>query len=339
MKVVVDIFGGDNAPDEIIGGCMMALARHKDLSVVMCGDEDVIKQKLMRFNDLSRIEIMHAKEVVTNDDVPTDAIRGKKNSSLVVGLERLKSDPECIGFVSAGSTGAVLTGAFLKVGRIKGVLRPALAPLLPTVQGGKEVLLIDCGANVDCKPQMLVQFAYMGSAYMQTVKNIETPRVGLLSNGTEDKKGNELTKEAFSLLKNEKTLNFAGNMEAREIFSGDYDVVVADGFYGNVALKSCEGAALMVMKSLKREITSGFWSKIGALFMKKAFSSLKNKMDYNKRGGAPFIGVEKPVIKAHGSSKAESICGAIGQVLEMDEAKLIDRVKDYLARVDNVSEK
>lgn len=336
MKIVVDIFGGDNAPDEIIGGCMLALAAHRDLSVVMCGDEDVIKQKLMRFSDIGRIEIMHAKEVITNDDAPTEAIRSKKNSSLVVALDRLKSDPDCIGIVSAGSTGAVLTGAFLKIGRIKGILRPALAPLLPTLQG-KEALLVDCGANVDCKPQMLVQFAYMGCAYMESVKSIENPRVGLLSNGTEDKKGNELTKEAFSLLKAEKALNFAGNMEARDILSGDYDVIVADGFWGNIALKSVEGAAAMVMKSLKKEIMSGFWSKIGALFMRKAFRRLKNTMDYNKKGGAPFLGVEKLVIKAHGSSKAESIAGAISQVIEMNEAGLISKVKDYLSKVDTAA--
>ncbi|HPG92469.1 MAG TPA: phosphate acyltransferase PlsX, partial [Clostridia bacterium] len=259
-----------------------------------------------------------------------------KNSSLVMGFERLKNDPECAGMVSAGSTGAVLTGAFLKVGRIKGVMRPALAPLLPTLKEG-EVLLVDCGANVDCKPQMLVQFAHMGAAYMKCVKGVKSPKIGLLSNGTEDKKGNELTKETFALLKEEKELNFCGNIEARDILSGEYDVVVTDGFYGNIALKSIEGTALMILKTLKKNIKSDALSMFGSLFMKKTFKKLKNTMDYNKKGGAPLIGTEKIVIKAHGSSKADSIFGAINQVIEMHEGKLIENIKNNL-KVVNVTD-
>jgi fatty acid/phospholipid synthesis protein PlsX len=257
------------------------------------------------------------------------AIRTKKNSSLVRACERVKEDEKCIGMVSAGSTGAVLTGATLKIGRIRGISRPALAPLLPTVNGS-HVLLCDCGANVDCKSNMLYQFAMMGKAYMQSVCNIENPRIGLLCNGTEDKKGNELTHETFALLKADKSFNFVGNMEARELLSGDYDVVVCDGFDGNIALKSAEGTAKMMMKLLKNEMMSSFKNKIGAALLKKSFMNVKNLMDYNKSGGAVFLGVIKPVVKAHGASRAESICGSILQVLEMHRADFIGKLSRAL---------
>ena len=237
MKVVVDIYGGDNAPKEIVKGCVQALKENRGFDLVLVGKAneiaDLLKEQTV---EMSRVEIVDAPDVITNDDVPTTAIRTKKESSLVVALDRVKNDEECIGMVSAGSTGAVLTGSFLKIGRIKGISRPALAPLLPTVDGGN-VLLIDCGANVDCKPAMLAQFALMGNAYAKAILNKENPRVALMSNGTEDKKGNELTKEAFGLIK-ELPVNFVGNMEARDLLSGDFDVVVCDGFWGNVALKS-----------------------------------------------------------------------------------------------------
>lgn len=334
MKIVVDIYGGDNAPDEIVKGCMLALDGRSDFSVVMTGQKGEIERCLANYPKTDRVEVIDATEVITNEDVPTVAIRAKKNSSLVVAFDKVKSDSDCIGMVSAGSTGAVLTGAFLKIGRIQGIIRPALSPLIPTVDG-KEVLLIDCGANVDCKPQMLVQFAQMGTAYMKCVKNIAFPRVALLSNGTEDKKGNEFVHECFALLKQEQGINFVGNMEARDIMSGNYDVVVTDGFYGNIALKAIEGTAGAMMKIIKKEITADFVSKIGALLSKKAFKRVKNTMDYNQKGGAPFIGVEKIVIKAHGSSKAQSICGAIYQVLQMNESHLIENIKKTLPRVDN----
>ncbi len=338
MKVVVDVYGGDNAPDEIIKGCMQALDKNSKLTIVMCGYEDEIKQKLTQYTEnIERVEIVNATEVITNDDVPTDAIRTKKQSSLVVALEKVKADDECIGLVSAGSTGAVLTGSFLKIGRIKGIMRPALAPLLPTIDG-KEVLLIDCGANVDCKPQMLVQFAHMGTAYMKSVKRLVNPRVALLSNGTEDKKGNDFTKEVFGLLKNESNINFVGNMEARDILSGEYDVIVTDGFYGNIALKTCEGTATTMLKMIKKEITSGFKNKIGALLLKGAFKKVKATMDYNSKGGAPFVGLTKLVIKAHGSSKASSINGAINQVIEMNKGHLIEKIVESLPKVDNVTD-
>ncbi len=327
-KVVVDIFGGDNAPYEIIEGCLVAMRNIPHISVVMCGKKDIIEQYLSNKKyDKSRVEIVDAEDVITNDEVPTVAIRTKRNSSLVRALEYARDNDDVLGMVSAGSTGAVLAGATLKIGRIRGVQRPALAPLLPTVNG-KQVLLIDCGANVDCKPQMLLQFAEMGHAFMNSVYKIDKPRIGLLSNGTEDKKGNELTHEAFAMLK-QSSLNFVGNMEARDILSGDYDVVVADGFYGNIALKSCEGTALMMMKLMKRFFTSSLKRKIGALMLKGAFREIKGVMDYNKTGGAPFVGVNKVVVKSHGSSKAEAIAGSIGQVVKFAESGLIANLRPY----------
>ena len=285
MKIVVDIYGGDNAPDEILKGCVMALNSNREISLVMVGKESEMRSKLENENyDKSRVEFVDAPDVITCDDVPTTAIRTKKDSSLVRALEVTKDDPECVGMVSAGSTGAVLTGAFLKIGRIKGIARPALAPVLPTVEGGS-VLLIDCGANVDCKPNMLEQFALMGNAYMKAVYNMESPRVGLLSNGTEDIKGNQLTKETFELLKNA-PLNFVGNMEARDITSGKYDVVVCDGFVGNVALKASEGIAVMMLKMIKREVYSSLKTKLGGALLKGSFNKIRSLMDYNQSGGA-----------------------------------------------------
>ena len=326
MKIVVDIYGGDNAPDEILKGCVMALNSNREISLVMVGKESEMRSKLENENyDKSRVEFVDAPDVITCDDVPTTAIRTKKDSSLVRALEVTKDDPECVGMVSAGSTGAVLTGACLKIGRIKGIARPALAPVLPTVEGGS-VLLIDCGANVDCKPNMLEQFALMGNAYMKAVYNMESPRVGLLSNGTEDIKGNQLTKETFELLKNA-PLNFVGNMEARDITSGKYDVVVCDGFVGNVALKASEGIAVMMLKMIKREVYSSLKTKLGGALLKGSFNKIRSLMDYNQSGGAPFIGVEKLVIKSHGSSKAQSICGSIMQVYNMHKNDLIGKIK------------
>ncbi len=330
-KVVVDVFGGDHAPDEILKGCLLALQKHKELFLVLVGNRDIISEKLQGAEyDSSRTEIVDAKEVITNNEAPTLAIRQKKDSSLVVALERVKTDDECIGLVSAGSTGAVLTGATLRIGRIRGISRPALAPLLPTKKGGN-VLLIDCGANVDCKPNMLCDFALMGQAYMKSICHIENPRVGLLSNGTEDKKGNELVHETFPLLKAMPSLNFIGNIEARDILMGEVDVVVTDGFAGNVALKSIEGAGLMLLSTIKKEVYGSISGKIGGLFLKKSFNNIKTLMDYNKKGGAPFLGCEKLVIKSHGSSKAESICGSIEQVLDMDTNGLVEHIREGIA--------
>lgn len=330
IKIVVDTFGADKGIEPMVKGSVDALALNNNFQIVLVGDEETIKSELSKYNyDLKRIVTADAKEQITNEESPTVAIRAKKDSSLVRALEMTKSDPEVVGMVSAGSTGAVLSGGIFKIGRIRGILRPALCPLLPTMTGGR-VCIVDCGANVDCKPEYLVQFALMGSNYMKAVCGIDNPRVALVSVGAEDKKGNEFTHEVFARLK-EQPINFVGNMEARYALSGDYDVLVCDGFVGNVLLKSIEGTASMVTKMLKKEILASFSAKIGAVFMKKALSNLKSGMDYHAFGGAAFLGIEKILIKSHGSSNAKSITASIEQVLKMNELKLIETIKSSLA--------
>ena len=329
-KIVIDAFGGDNAPEQIVQGGVFALASQSDFNIVLVGNKEKIENILGKLTyDKSRVEILEANEVITNDDIPTDAIRGKKDSTIVVGMEHYKKDEDMVGFISAGSTGAVLAGAIFKIGRIRGINRPALAPVMPTITDGK-VMMLDIGANVDCKPEFLCQFALMGSAYMSNALKVANPRVALLSNGTEDKKGNAFNKEVFVMLKELKGINFVGNMEARDILSGDFDVIVTDGFAGNIALKSSEGAVNAVMNMLKKEIMSSFTSKIGALFMKKSFKNLKNKMDYSKVGGASLLGIDKVVVKCHGASNAETIKCACVQAFDLYESKYIESIKKSL---------
>ncbi len=335
MKIVVDAFGGDNAPKEIVEGAVLALEKHPDLQLILCGDEETIT-KLLNGRGEGRVQILHAPEVITNDDTPTLAIRNKTNSSLVKAFDVLKENDDVIALVSAGSTGAILTGAIMKIGRIKGISRPALAPILPTKLSNKDVLLIDSGANVDCKPINLQHFALMGSAYYSILYGVDAPRVGLLSNGTEDHKGNELTKEAFPLIK-ASSVNFIGNVEAREYMSGNVDVMVAEGFAGNVLLKGSEGAVAAVLSLLKHSIKSHLSSKIGALFMSKTFKELKNRMDVlGKHGGSPFLGCKKLVMKNHGSSSRINISSSIDQAILLYENKLIEKIEALLAKTNEV---
>ncbi len=327
MKIVVDAFGGDFSPEAVTEGALVALSQKKDLSLVLVGDEDKIKKLLGEGCDLGRVEIIDAKDVVTNDDSPTMAIKTKKDSSLVKALDALAQREDIGGFVSAGSTGAVLAGAFMKLGRIKGVSRPALAPVLPTVTD-KKVILCDCGANVDCKPQNLLHFAVMGKAYSQAVLGIKEPKIGLLSNGAEDKKGNELNREAFEMLKECASLDFIGNCEARDILSGEYDVVVADGFNGNIALKAAEGTANAIFSIMMDGVNKGgLRAKLGALMMKPVLRQVKRKMDYNSQGGACFLGLNKVVVKSHGSSKAKSIAASIIQAAELAQADVCGKIR------------
>lgn len=331
MKIIIDVHGGDFAPQEVIKGAAMAQSCDKNLEIVFAGQKEIIEEQFkLCGGDFNRIEIIDCREIITNDDVPTTAIRSKKDSSLVRALAVLKERQDISGMVSAGSTGAVLTGATLITGRIKGISRPALAPVLPTVKDG-HVLLIDCGANVDCKPQHLCDFALMGSAYMQSMHGIENPRVALLSNGVEEGKGNELNKIVFKDLQQLKGINFVGNMEARELLSGDYDVIVTDGFAGNIALKSVEGVASSVFALLKEEIFKTFKGKIGAMLLKESFKTLKSKLDYNQSGGAPFLGINKIIVKSHGASKAKSICASILQAKDMAGSGLVDRIAEKIA--------
>lgn len=333
MKIIVDAMGGDNAPEQIVLGAIDALCEDKQLEVTLVGDTDAICKVLAgkKYDD-NRLEIIDAKDVITNDDSPTMAIKTKKESSLVKAFEALNRD-DADGFVSAGSTGAVLVGAFMKVGRIKGVSRPALAPVLPTLKGNG-VVLCDCGANVDCKPVNLQHFAIMASAYAEGMLGVKNARVGLLNNGAEAHKGNELTQEAYKLLSETRGINFVGNCEARDILSGDYDVVVCDGFNGNIALKSAEGTANTMLKLIKDGVYSGgLKSKLGALLLKSVFKNVKKKMDYNAHGGACFLGVNKIVVKSHGASKSKSITASILQAKSLAEAKVCDKIKSGITEV------
>ena len=329
MKVVIDAFGGDNAPLEVVEGAVLAVKRNKDLTVVLTGDENKIKKILNGRTE--RIEIVHAPDVVTNDDVPTLAIRQKKESSLVKAFDLLKENEEIVGLVSAGSTGAILSGAIMKIGRIKGISRPALAPILPTKKDS-DVIIIDSGANVDCKSENLLHFAIMGSAYYSIVEGVKAPRVALLNNGSEEHKGNELTKETYPLMK-KLPVNFVGNVEGREVMSGDVDVIVTDGFSGNVLLKGVEGTAGAILSVLKREIKASASAKFGYLFMRKAFKKIKNKLDINKHGGAPFLGCKKLVVKNHGSCGRENICASIMKVVQLHENKLNEKIEAMIAEM------
>ena len=334
IKIIVDAMGGDHAPAEIVKGALAALAKDKELAVVLTGDEQAIENCLRGARyDKSRLTVVHCTEVITMDDQPTVAIRQKKDSSLVVALKMLKEDEEAQGLVCAGSTGAVLTGALLRVGRIRGVSRPAVCPVLPTGKGGK-VLLIDAGANAECKSSNLCHFAVMGTAYAKTM-GVKDPRVGLVTNGTEEHKGDPLHQEAHALLKTLPGIRFVGNVEGRDIMSGDIDVAVCDGFSGNIALKTTEGTALALMQVIKDNIKSSLRAKIGyALFMRKAFKKIKNIMDYSKYGGAVLLGIEKVVVKSHGSSKKDSICASILQAKDAAARKLIDGIRGMLSELD-----
>lgn len=329
-KIVVDAYGGDNAPIEIIEGALLARDKHKDLEIILCGKEEEMKQIIG--SRMERITLVDAQEVITNDDMPTIAIRNKKNSSLVKAYDLLKENEDIIGLVSAGSTGAVLAGAIMKIGRIKGISRPALAPILPTKKES-DVIIIDSGANIDCKPINLLHFALMGSAYYSIVYNCPSPRVALLNNGVEEEKGNELAKEAHALLKSA-PINFIGNKEGRDFMSGDVDVMVADGFAGNALLKGTEGAVIAVMSLLKKSIKSHFLSMIGALFMKKTFKDIKNRVDIlNKHGGSPLLGCKKLVVKNHGSCKRNNILSSIEQTLLLDENNLVGKIEEALEKL------
>lgn len=328
MKIVVDAFGGDNAPLEIIEGCVLAINKHKDLEIILTGATEEIKKILNGREE--RISIVDAKEIITNNDKPTEAIRHKTDSSLVKAYDILKNQEDVIGLVSAGSTGAVLAGAIMKIGRIKGITRPALAPILPT-KLDSDVIIIDSGANVDCKPVNLLHFALMGSAYYSIVYNKPSPRVALLNNGREEEKGNELVKEAFPLLKNA-PINFIGNREGGDFMSGEVDVMVADGFAGNALLKGTEGAVGAVLSLLKKSIKSHALSKIGALFMKQTFNKLKNRIDIlKKHGGSPLLGCKKLVVKNHGSCKRFNILSSIEQTMLLHENKLIEKIENSLS--------
>jgi glycerol-3-phosphate acyltransferase PlsX len=333
MRIIIDAYGGDNSPSEIVKGAIAAINEQEGFDIVLVGKEDGINALLENESyDKKRVTIENATEVIDCNETPTEAIRIKKDSSIVKSVKMLREDDTAKAFVSAGSTGAVLTAAVILSKRIKGVVRPALSPILPNLKGGSTMLL-DCGANVDCKAIHLLQFAVMGSVYMREVFGVKNPKVALLSNGTEDKKGCALTHEAFELLKQEPTINFVGNMEAREMLSGDYDVVVSDGFAGNVALKATEGAVNVIFSALKEEIMASTSAKLGFLFMKKSFKKLKARLDYNKKGGAVLLGMEKVIVKAHGSSKVEAFKNAVLQAYNNSSLNLNTKIGNAISEL------
>ncbi|MDY6367260.1 MAG: phosphate acyltransferase PlsX [Clostridia bacterium] len=333
MRILIDAFGGDNSPEQVVIGAIDAVNEKEGFDAVLVGDETKISAILQNLKyDSSRVSVLNASEVITCEEEPTVAIRKKPDSSICVAFKELKENPSAKAFVSAGSTGAVLVGATLKLGRIPGVNRPALCPVMPTITGG-QVLLLDAGANADCKAVNLCQFALMGNVYAK-INGIENPRIALLSNGTEDEKGNALIHEVLPMLKNIKGINFVGNCEARDILSGKYDVIVADGFSGNVAIKSMEGGIVSVMKLLKAALKKSFKNKLGALLLKKSLYELKDTMDYNKAGGALFIGAKKIVVKAHGSSDAAAIKAAVLQAVKYAQAELTEKLTEDISKVD-----
>ncbi len=333
-NILVDAFGGDNSPSQIILGAISALKERDNFKITLVGKKGEIENILSTLSfDNSRVDILDAEDVISCEEEPTLAVRRKPNSSICVAMKALKEDDGLDAFISAGSTGAVLVGATLRLGRINGVSRPALCPILPTLKEGKNVLLLDSGANADCKAINLLQFAIMGSIFSKAL-GVENPKVALLSNGTEDEKGNILNHEVFALLKENKDINFVGNVEARDIVSGEVDVIVSDGFSGNVALKSLEGGTSIILKLLKRDVFVGFFGKLCALLLKKRLYKVKDRIDYNNMGGAIFLGTNKLVLKAHGSSKAPTIKNTVLQAVDYCDKKIVESIREKIASVD-----
>lgn len=333
MKIYLDAMGGDNAPQATVEGAMEALRLHPEMEVELGGPIQAVQKEVDRVfaqaepSLRKRLILTDCPEIITNCESPVMAVRKKKQSAIVDGMLKLR-DGEVDAFVSAGSTGAVLSGGMFRLGRIPGIERPALAPMMPNGEG--YFLLIDCGANVDCRPEWLRQFALMGNAYMQGVCGMEKPRIGLVNNGAEAEKGCSLTKEAFELLSATESIHFVGNVEAREITGNVADVIVCDGFVGNVILKFMEGVAGTLMGIIKKEITADFKSKIGALLAKPAFRRVKKVMDYSEVGGAPLLGVRGNVVKAHGSSNAHAVACAIKQAVRMIEGDVVGKIEKQL---------
>lgn len=328
MKIIIDAMGGDHAPEEIVKGAVAALGEY-DVEIVLVGDENRIKSLLADVKaNMEKIEVIHATEIITNDDHPAQAIRKKKDSSMVVGMRMLK-EGKGDAFISAGNTGALLAGGLFVVGRIKGVDRPGLAPIIPG--RNKPFLLMDSGANAECKTQNILQFAVMGEVYMKKVMKREAPSIGLVNIGAEEEKGTEFVKECFKLLK-DSNLNFKGNIEGRDIPDGNIDVVVCDGFTGNIVLKVFEGVAQTIFDILKEEIMSSTRSKIGGLLLKPVFGRFKKKFDYTEHGGAILLGVNAPVIKAHGSSNAKAVKNAIRQAILCLEGGVVESIRDEFGK-------
>ena len=333
--IAIDAMGGDNAPEEIVKGSIDAINDNKNIKIILVGKEQEIDSELKKYQyNKEQVQIQNATEVIQTTESPTAAIREKKDSSIVVGLKLLK-EGKASAFVSAGSTGALLTGATVIIKRIKGVERPALATLIPNANNGY-TFLIDSGANMDCKPSYLPNFAKMGKIYMENIMKINNPKVAIENVGSEKEKGVTFTKEAYELLEQTKNINFIGNIEGREIPAGDADVVVCDGFVGNVILKLSEGIVKTFSKVVKNEIKSNFLYSIGGLLSKGAFSNVKKKFDYAEVGGAPFLGLKSLVVKAHGSSNAKAIKSAINQCYKFIDTDIATKIENAILEDNNL---
>ncbi len=330
IKIIVDAMGGDNAPYASVAGAVAASQEDKELYIIFTGRKAEVEAELQKHSyDKTRFEIIDCPDVIEMNDNPASSVR-RRQSSLMHAFELLKTDEEIQALVTAGSTGAVIVGGQLILGRINGVRRPALCPAVPNSRGGY-TLLLDCGANAECRPAMLCQFAVLGTVYAKAGFGMENPKVGLLNNGTEDHKGDTLRQETYKILSGMKGIDFVGNVEGRDIVLGDVDVVVADGFSGNIALKSMEGCGKFVLNVLKKQIKSSLRSKIGYLFMRKALNGMREQLDFDKTGGALLLGLKKPVIKSHGSSKPETIANSIANAANVCRGGLVPAVEKLLA--------
>ena len=329
IKIIVDCFGGDKGVSATVGGAKLALENFDDLEVVLTGDETVIREEMKRIGLNERCTVVHAPDVIDCNDKPTEVVRHRPESSMMKAIELLRAG-EADGMVSTGSTGALVAAATLRVGRLKGVSRPTFCPIIPTMNG-RIVGVCDSGANVDCTASRLCQFAVMGSIYMKSVFGVKSPRVALLNVGVEEEKGDQLRKTTYQMLKSAEGLNFVGNMESRDLMSGSYDLVVCDGFSGNVLVKSAEGTALLMLKKIKKDISSRMRNKVGALFMKKMFKEEKEFMDYRNYGGSVILGTKKVIVKGHGSSTAVSVAKCIEQAYRMEATDINSQIEAAVA--------
>lgn len=335
MKILLDCFGGDHSPEANVEGGLKALEAFPDLHLILTGDEAALKACLEgKKYDASRLEIVHAPEVIGCDERPIDAVRLKKESSMIKAIRLLRDRDDIAALVSVGSTGALVTAALTRIGRIRGVIRPAFCPILPTMDGGL-VGICDSGANVEVTPEHLRQFAIMGSLYMENVYGVARPRVALLNVGKEAEKGDETHQKAYELLSQTPEINFVGNMESRDLLSGSYDLVVADGFSGNVLVKTTEGTALELLKKLKKDIFSRTIYKLGALLMKRMFMEEKDFMNYQNYGGSVLLGTCKTIVKGHGSSKATAVFKCIEQAWKMEQNALPAKMEEIIMKYDH----
>ncbi|MDY5771260.1 MAG: phosphate acyltransferase PlsX [Anaerovoracaceae bacterium] len=334
MRIILDGMGGDNAPAAVVEGAVIA-SKEIEHEIVIIGQEELIQNELNKYRyNPKKISVVNAREVITNEEAPVRAVRSKKDSSIVRGINMVKNGEGDI-FISAGSTGALLSGGLFILGRIQGIDRPALASVYPIV-GGTPSLLVDAGANAECKPNNLLEFGIMGNIYMEKVIGRENPKVGLVNIGTEAAKGNTLTKAAYELLE-QSDMNFIGNVEAREVPKGVCDVIVCDGFTGNVVLKLTEGLAWNILQVIKKKFTDGVKAKLGAALLIDKLSELKTEFDYSEYGGAPILGVKGPIVKMHGSSSANAVKNTILKGIPYVEEKVVETIQNSVLEIEEIT--